>query len=73
MLEKEYRKIKNSLTNFGDLAVLFNLCEIKGINEWSSNAEDEIEEIKKMKIEEIFFKSSLDDVKISLQKKATFQ
>ena len=72
LLEKEYRKIKNSLNNFGDLAVLFNSCEIKGINEWSSNAEDEIEEIKKMKIEEIFFKSSLNDVKISLEKKLPF-
>ena len=69
LLEKEYRKIKNSLENFAELSILFKSTKIKGFGFWTFRAEKIIEEIKRVKIEQIYFKMELSDVKKNLEKK----
>lgn len=69
LLEKEYRKIKNSLENFGELAVLFKSTKVKGLGFWIYKTEQMIEEVKKMNFEKLFFQISLKEVKANLEKK----
>lgn len=62
LLVKEYRKIKNSLENFGELAILFKSIKLKGLGYWIFETEKMIEEIRKMNIEELYIKISLKEV-----------
>lgn len=69
LIEKEYKKIKNSLQNYGELATFFRALKIRRFNYWSYNAENMINEIKGMNIEKLYFNTSLNEVKDNLIKK----
>lgn len=62
LMENEYIKIKNSLTLFSQLSILYKSTEFRGMGEWAIKADDMITDIIDMDIENTYFNASLDDV-----------
>ena len=62
LLEKEFKKIKNSLTLFSQLSILYKAQEFGMVAEWAWNTENMINEIMELNIGETYFKKSVENV-----------
>lgn len=69
LMEKEFKKIDNSLKTFSELAVIFNNCDFIGSSEWSRNANNCIKYIKNLNIKKTFFNITKEEAFQSLSKK----
>ena len=69
LIKNEYKKIKNSLQFFSELADLFSQCFILGYSDWRINTNNYIEEIKNLNIANIYFSSSNKHIKDVLKLK----
>lgn len=66
LMKKEHKKIDLSLNIFSQLATLFESCKYKGNSEIIHDAEESINVLKELKIEERYFNATLEEAKNTL-------
>ena len=69
LIDKEYEKIKNSVELLSELAILYNSCNFTGYSVWRNLAQKQIEEIKSLNVDNLYFNKTLENVMNNLNKK----